>query len=56
MLRFAILFAILALISGALGFFGLEGSMMQIAKVLFLLFVILFIVSLVVGRNVAPTI
>ena len=56
MLRLAILFAVLALVSGALGFFGLEGSMMQIARILFLLFVVLFIVSLVMGRSAAPTI
>ena len=56
MLRWAIVFAILALLSGAMGFYGLEGSMMQFARILFFLFVVLFIISLVVGRTAAPSV
>ena len=34
-----------------LGFYGLEGTAMWIAKVLFLLFLILFVFSLIMGRR-----
>lgn len=51
MLRWALTFLIVALIAGLLGFGGLEGLAMSIARVLFFLFVVLFIVSLVLGRR-----
>lgn len=51
MLRWAILFAILALIAGVLGFGGLEGDFVWIAKVLLFVFLVLFIVSVVLGRG-----
>jgi uncharacterized membrane protein YtjA (UPF0391 family) len=50
MLRWSLVFLIVALIAGVLGFWGLEGMAMWFAKVLFLLFLVLFLVSLVVGR------
>jgi uncharacterized membrane protein YtjA (UPF0391 family) len=53
MLRWALIFLIVALIAGALGFFRLEGTAMWIAKVLFIVFLILFIISLVSGRRPA---
>jgi uncharacterized membrane protein YtjA (UPF0391 family) len=54
MLRYALIFLLVALIAGALGFFALEGLAMQIAKILFLVFLVLFVISLVTGRR--PTI
>jgi uncharacterized membrane protein YtjA (UPF0391 family) len=54
MLRWAILFLIIAVVAGALGFGGLEGVAMQAAKLLCLVFVILFVVSLVMGRGRPP--
>jgi len=51
MLRWAIMFAILALIAGALGFYGLEDMSANIAKFLALAFVVLFVIALVVGRG-----
>ena len=51
MLRWALLFLVIALIAGVLGFWGLEGTAMWIAKVLFVVFLICFIVSLVQGRR-----
>jgi uncharacterized membrane protein YtjA (UPF0391 family) len=51
MLRYALIFLLVALIAGALGFFSLEGTAMYIAKVLFFLFIIIFIVSLIMGRR-----
>src|SRR5262249_23086913 len=58
MLRWAIVFAIIALIAGALGFYGLESVSADIAKFFALVFLILFVVALVVGRSVVggPTV
>jgi len=58
MLRWAIVFAIIALVAGALGFYGLESTAADIAKFFALVFVILFVVALVVGRSVVggPTV
>ncbi len=52
MLRWAILFAILALVAGVLGFGGLAGDFALIAKILLFLFLALFVVALVIGRRV----
>jgi uncharacterized membrane protein YtjA (UPF0391 family) len=54
MLRWTLVFLIIALVAGALGFYSLEGTAMYIAKVLFLVFLVLFIVSLVMGRRGPP--
>jgi uncharacterized membrane protein YtjA (UPF0391 family) len=51
MLRWTLVFLLIALVAGALGFYGLEGTAMWIAKVLFLLFLILFVFSLIMGRR-----
>ena len=53
MLRWAVVFLIIALIAGAFGFFGLEGTAMTFAKVLFFIFLVLFVLSLVMGRRPA---
>lgn len=50
MLRWSLVFLLVALVAGVLSFGGLEGMAMWFAKVLFVLFLILFLVSLVVGR------
>jgi len=52
MLRWAVTFAILALIAAVLGFGGLAGDFESIAKILLFVFLILFVVSLVLGRRV----
>jgi uncharacterized membrane protein YtjA (UPF0391 family) len=52
MLSWAILFLVIALIAGVLGFGVVAGTTAWIAKVLFVVFLILFIVSLIGGRNV----
>lgn len=49
MLYYALVFLVVALIAGALGFGGIAGASVGIAKVLFFLFIILFVVSLLVG-------
>jgi uncharacterized membrane protein YtjA (UPF0391 family) len=54
MLRWALVFLIVALIAGVFGFWGLEGLAMWIAKVLFVVFLVLFVVSLLLGRRGPP--
>ncbi len=49
MLRLSVLFLIIALVAGALGFFNVEAVSSQIAWVLFVVFLVLFLVSLVFG-------
>jgi uncharacterized membrane protein YtjA (UPF0391 family) len=56
MLKFAIVCLVIALIAGALGFGGVAGAFIGIAKFLFglflALFVILLIAALVVGKAI----
>jgi uncharacterized membrane protein YtjA (UPF0391 family) len=52
MLRWAIAFAIIAVIAAALGFGGLANTSADIAKFLALIFVVLFVIALVMGRSV----
>lgn len=58
MLRWAITFAILAIIAAVLGFGNLAGDFSYIAKILLLIFVVLFVISLIAGRRVfgGPTV
>ena len=49
MLNYAILFLIIALISAVLGFGVIAGTAATIAKILFLLFLVLFMASLFMG-------
>ncbi len=49
MLRLALIFLIVALIAGALGMFNVEYLSAQIAWILFVVFLILFVVSLLAG-------
>jgi uncharacterized membrane protein YtjA (UPF0391 family) len=53
MLSWALTFLVLALIAGLLGFGLVAGMSFTIAKVLFFVFLILLLVSLVRGRRVA---
>lgn len=56
MLQWALIFLVVALIAGALGFTGVYVAAAGIAKILFLIFLVLFVVSLVMhlvrGRSV----
>jgi uncharacterized membrane protein YtjA (UPF0391 family) len=54
MLTYAIIFLIVSLIAGVLGFFVIAGTAAWIAKILFFAFLVLFLVSLVTGRR--PTV
>ena len=48
MLHYAVVFFIIALIAAVLGFGGIAGASAGIAKILFL---VLFVVSLILGRR-----
>ena len=58
MLRWAFVFLVLALVAGLLGFTGVAGDSMYIAKILFFIFLVVFVVgliwSLVTGKR--PTV
>lgn len=56
MLRWALIFLVVALIAAFLGFGGLVGTAVGIAKILFFIFLILFLVSAVMHlvRGSAP--
>jgi len=54
MLRWAIVFAVPALVAGLLGFVGLQGDLSYIAKILLFVFLVLFVVSLIFGRTSGP--
>jgi uncharacterized membrane protein YtjA (UPF0391 family) len=51
MLRAAILFLVIALVAGLLGMFQTEGVALQIAWVLFVVFLVMAVVSFVLGRD-----
>ena len=51
MLYYSIVFLLIALVSGALGFGALAGTAAAIARVLFLLFLALFVVALFRGKK-----
>lgn len=54
MVRWAILFFIVALIAAAFGFGGIAGEAAWIGKVLLVVFLILAVVSMVMGRPGPP--
>jgi uncharacterized membrane protein YtjA (UPF0391 family) len=51
MLRWAAIFFVVAIVAGLLGFWGLESSAATIAKLLFFAFIIIAVVSLLMGRR-----
>jgi len=51
MLRFAIIFFIIAIIAAVFGFGGISAEAEGIAKILFFIFLVLFVISLIFGRR-----
>ncbi|MEO8479218.1 MAG: DUF1328 domain-containing protein [Gemmatimonadota bacterium] len=51
MLRWALLFFVLAIIAGVFGFGGVATASAGIAKTLFVIFAIILVVTLVLGRG-----
>ena len=56
MLSWALAFLVIALISAALGFGGLAGAASSVAQILFFVFLVLFVISLVAGGIRRPTV
>ena len=54
MLNWAISFLVIAIIAAFLGFGGIAGTATEFAKILFGVFLILFFVSLLLGRRFPP--
>lgn len=52
MLRWALIFFIVAVIAAVFGFGGIAAGAVSIAKVLFYIFVILFLITLIAGYTV----
>lgn len=53
MLRWALVFLVLGLIAGVLGFTAIAGASIAIAKFLFFLFIAVFLIFLVLGLTAA---
>lgn len=51
MLSWALTFLVIALIAGVLGFGVVAGTAASIAKILFVVFLVLFLIGLVMGRH-----
>ncbi len=51
MISWAITFLIIAIIAAVLGFTTIAGTAMGFAKILFVVFLLLFIISFVMGRR-----
>ena len=51
MLRYAVIFFVIALIAAVFGFGGIAGATTEIARILFVVFIVLFLVSLIFGRG-----
>ena len=53
MLRWALIFLLIGLVAGLLGFTSLAGASIAIAKIIFFVFIALFLVFLIAGLTVA---
>jgi uncharacterized membrane protein YtjA (UPF0391 family) len=51
MLRWSIIFLVIALAAGLFGFTDVAGTSWLIAKILFFVFLVLFVVSLILGSR-----
>ncbi len=51
MLGWAITFLVIALIAGVLGFGVVAGTAASVAKILFVVFLVLFVIGLLMGRR-----
>jgi len=52
MLRWALIFAVIAIVAGALGFTGIEAGAADIARLLFYVFLAIVVIFLVLGLTI----
>ncbi len=50
MLRWSVIFFVIALVAALFGFSGIAANVVELAKILFIVFLVLFAVSLIVPR------
>ena len=55
MLRWAVLFLIVAILAGIFGFGGVASTAGTVARILFFIFIALFIATLLFGRHASST-
>ncbi|MBB4005331.1 MAG: DUF1328 domain-containing protein [Aurantimonas endophytica] len=55
MIGWAITFLVIALIAAVLGFGGIAGTAVGIAKIIFFVAIVLFVLSLIFGRSRRPS-
>lgn len=55
MLRWALMFLVIALVAALFGFTNVAGTSMVAAKILFFVFLVLFVVSLIAGNRTPRT-
>jgi uncharacterized membrane protein YtjA (UPF0391 family) len=53
MLRWAVIFLVIGLIAGVLGFGGIAGASFAVAKILFFVFMLIFLIFLIGGLTIA---
>lgn len=53
MLRWALIFLVIGLVAGILGFTNVAGASIAVAKILFFIFLVIFLVLLIAGLTVA---
>ncbi|HEY4939948.1 MAG TPA: DUF1328 domain-containing protein [Rhizomicrobium sp.] len=53
MLRWALIFLVIGLVAGVLGFGGIAGASFAVAKLLFFVFMLIFLVLLIAGLTIA---
>lgn len=51
MLRYAVIFLAIAIIAGVFGFGNIAAGASEIAKILFFVFIVIFVVMLILGRK-----
>jgi uncharacterized membrane protein YtjA (UPF0391 family) len=56
MLRWALIFLVIALVAGVFGFGGIYDAATDIARILFFVFLVLFLVGLVLGWRSPPAV
>ena len=55
MLRWTVIFLVVAIIAAVFGFGGIAVGAASIAKILFFIFIVLFLLSMIFGRSATKT-